>query len=126
MLKEVRAGSKVVGVFYGHPGVFVFPSHRAIAIARQEGYQARMLPGISAEDCLYADLGIDPGITGCHMYEATDFLLHEKPVDKTGHLILWQVGVVGVLDFNYRGYKVSLLPVVLLELMQPAANALLE
>ena len=45
MLHDVRKGLTVVGVFYGHPGVFVNPSHRAIAIARREGYQAMMLPG---------------------------------------------------------------------------------
>ena len=33
MLREVRKGFYVVGCFYGHPGVFVNPSHRAIAIA---------------------------------------------------------------------------------------------
>lgn len=65
MLNSTRAGRLTVGVLYGHPGVFVNPSHRAIYIARQEGYEAKMLPGVSAEDCLYADLGVDPSTTGC-------------------------------------------------------------
>ena len=56
MLREVRKGFFVVGVFYGHPGVFVNPSHRALAIANSEGFEAVMLPGVSAEDCLFADL----------------------------------------------------------------------
>ena len=43
MLQSVREGLNVVGVFYGHPGVFVNPSHRAIAIARQEGHAAFMV-----------------------------------------------------------------------------------
>ncbi|OAX30902.1 hypothetical protein K503DRAFT_806585 [Rhizopogon vinicolor AM-OR11-026] len=60
MLKSVRAGQDVLGVFYGHPGVFVSPSHRAIAVAREEGYKAKMLPGISAEDYMFADLEFDP------------------------------------------------------------------
>lgn len=34
-----RQGSNVVAVFYGHPGVFVLPSHRAIQIAQKEGNQ---------------------------------------------------------------------------------------
>jgi hypothetical protein len=82
MLKEVRAGSTVVGIFYGHPGVFAHPSHRAITLARQEVYQAKMRPSISAADCLYADLGVDPAVPGCHMYEPTDFLVSDKVVDK--------------------------------------------
>ena len=61
ILACVREGSDVCVAFYGHPGVFVYPSHEAIKRARIEGYKATMLPGISAEDCLFADLGIDPG-----------------------------------------------------------------
>lgn len=54
-----------------------------------------MLPAISAEDCLFAELGIDPGRTGCQSYEATNFLLTTRPVDAAAVLILWQVGVLG-------------------------------
>ena len=32
-----RRGLHVVCIFYGHPGVFVLPSHRAIQIALQQG-----------------------------------------------------------------------------------------
>ena len=32
-----RRGLNVVCIFYGHPGVFVLPSHRAIQIALQQG-----------------------------------------------------------------------------------------
>ncbi|MBS0193327.1 MAG: hypothetical protein JSR34_03710 [Proteobacteria bacterium] len=95
MLDEVRAGKQVVGAFYGHPGVFVWPSHEAIAQARKEGYAARMEPGISAEDCLYADLGIDPGRRGCQHYEASQLLFYERRLDPSAYLVLWQVGVAG-------------------------------
>jgi hypothetical protein len=54
-----------------------------------------MLPGISAEDCLFADLDVDPGPTGCQSYEATDFLVHARRIDPTATLVLWQVGGVG-------------------------------
>jgi hypothetical protein len=95
MLAEVRAGKKVCGVFYGHPGVFAWPPHKAIEIARREGYSAHMEPGISAEDCLYADLGIDPGKVGCQHYEASQLLFYKRRIDPTAYLVLWQVGVVG-------------------------------
>lgn len=39
MMKDVRAGQNVLGIFYGHPGAFVSPTRRAIAIARDEGYR---------------------------------------------------------------------------------------
>jgi uncharacterized protein YabN with tetrapyrrole methylase and pyrophosphatase domain len=64
LLAPVRAGLGVCAAFYGHPGVFVNPGHEAIRRARAEGYRARMLPAVSALDCLVADLGIDPAATG--------------------------------------------------------------
>ena len=95
ILSHVRRGLDVCAAFYGHPGVFVAPSHEAVRRAREEGFRARMLPGISAEDCLYADLGIDPARSGCQCYEATDFLVHGRQVDTTAALVLWQIGTVG-------------------------------
>jgi len=95
VLRHVREGKKVVAAFYGHPGVFVAPSHEAVRMARAEGYKATMLPGISAEDCLFADLGVDPARFGCQSYEATDFLVHRRRIDPTAVLVLWQIGTVG-------------------------------
>ncbi len=95
ILTEVRAGKKVCGVFYGHPGVFAWAPHRSIEVARSEGYAAHMEPGISAEDCLYADLGIDPGKFGCQHYEASQLLFYRRRLDPTAYLVLWQVGLVG-------------------------------
>ncbi len=95
MLIEVRAGKKVVGAFYGHPGVFAWAPHKAIATARSEGYAAHMEPGISAEDCLYADLGIDPGKVGCQHFEASQLMFYKRRIDPTAYLILWQVGLAG-------------------------------
>lgn len=95
MLSHVRQGKRVVGAFYGHPGMFVTPTHRAIEQARKEGYFAKMEAGISAEDCLIADCGIDPGRLGCSHYEANQFINFQRNVDTSGYLILWQVGVLG-------------------------------
>lgn len=95
ILTEVRAGKRVCGVFYGHPGVFAWAPHKSIEIARSEGYAAHMEPGISAEDCLYADLGIDPGRFGCQHFEASQLLFYQRRIDPTAYLVLWQVGLVG-------------------------------
>jgi uncharacterized protein YabN with tetrapyrrole methylase and pyrophosphatase domain len=94
LLKYVREGSNVSAVFYGHPGVFVNPSHESIKQAREEGFNAHMLPGISAEDCLFSDLGVDPGSDGCQSYEATSFLLNRRRFDTSSHLMLWQIGAI--------------------------------
>ena len=95
MLAPVRTGAYVCAAFYGHPGVFVNPGHDAVRRARREGFRARMLPGISTEDCLFADLGLDPADSGCQSFEATDFLAYRRRFDPTSSLILWQVGVLG-------------------------------
>lgn len=96
MLVPVRIGLDVCAAFYGHPGVFAYPAHAAIRQARQEGHAAWMLPGVSAADCLYADLGVDPGVQGCQSFEASDFLLRNRRFDPTSSLLLWQIGAIGV------------------------------
>lgn len=102
MLNDVRAGKNVLGIFYGHPGVFVNPSHRALAIAREEGFTAKMLPGVSAEDYMFSDLEFDPAVHGCCSFEATDFLLREVPLNTSTNNIIWQVGSVGVTTAGYE------------------------
>jgi len=98
ILGEVRAGRHVCAVFYGHPGIFADVPHVSVRKARAEGYPARMEPGISAEACLYADLGIDPGHRGVQSFEATQYLIYERRVDPTALLILWQVALAGDLE----------------------------
>jgi hypothetical protein len=112
----VRAGKRTVAAFYGHPGVFAFPSHESVRRARREGYLAYMLPGISAEDCLFADLGVDPAVNGCQSYEATDFLLHDRMADTSSQLILWQVGVVGDWTYRGNGYDLRAFPMLVARL----------
>jgi hypothetical protein len=103
MLAEVRAGRRVCGVFYGHPGVFAQVPHRMIANVRAEGFEAAMQPGISAEDCLYADLGIDPGTFGCQHYEASQLMFFRRRIDPSACLILWQIGLAGDRSTASRG-----------------------
>lgn len=94
ILHSARAGREVCAAFYGHPGFFVYPGHEAVRRAREEGLQARMEPGISSVDCLFADLGIDAGL-GCQIYHATDFLANRTRPDTTATLVLLQIGVIG-------------------------------
>ena len=121
ILRPVREGKRVCAAFYGHPGVYVEPSHEAVRRAREEGFEARMLPAVSAEDCLVADLGVDPGERGWQSWEATGFLLHGFRPDPTAGLVLWQVDGIGKLDWNLdpdpRGLQA--LAEVLVELYPP-------
>jgi siroheme synthase len=93
--QAVYRGLRVVAVFYGHPGVFVQPSHMAMQRLNGEGCTTIMLPGISTEDCLISDLGVDLSQSGYQCYEATNFLVCNKQPDTAAALILWQIGVIG-------------------------------
>lgn len=112
MLRSVRRGADVVGVFYGHPGVFVDASHRAMAIARREGHVAYMLPAVSAIDCLFADLGVDPSRPGCQVVGATDLLLRRRPLLTECSVVILQVGLVGDFGFRLSGPANDGLPVL--------------
>lgn len=105
ILSYVRDGLNVCAVFYGHPGIFAYPSHESIRQALKEGYSARMLPGISAEDCLFADLNIDPATNGCQSFEATDFLVFKRRIDPSSLLILWQIGMTGFFNYTKSNYS---------------------
>lgn len=104
MLHYVRQGQCVAAVFYGHPGIFVLSTHRAIKIARREGHRATMRPAVSALDTLCADLGVDPSQPGMVMYEASDMLIRRRRPDTGLHLVLWQVGLIGELGYRRQGY----------------------
>lgn len=95
MLREVRLGHDVFGIFYGHPGVLTIPAHRALTLARQEGYQAKMLPGVSAIDYMFSDLELEPGQHGCTIHEATDLLARNRRLEPSAHNIILQPSSVG-------------------------------
>ncbi|HET9250066.1 MAG TPA: SAM-dependent methyltransferase [Actinomycetota bacterium] len=91
----VRRGRDVCMVTYGNPAVFDDSCHEAVRRAREEGYEAEMLPAVSAIDCLFVDLGVDPGRYGLQLFEATDFLDSEQTPDTAVPLVLWQISVIG-------------------------------
>ena len=120
IVQSVEEGKKVCVAFYGHPGVFVTPSHEAIRRVQALGLEAKMLPGVSAEDCLIADLGIDPSRFGCQSYEATQFLFRDYRIDPHMTQIIWQIGLAGeatlsVLDANHSESGLAMLTDILSE-----------
>lgn len=102
IVSEVVAGKIVCVALYGHPGVFAMVPGLAIRALRERGISAEMLPGISAEDCLFADLLVDPG-EGCAQYEATNFIQHDHSADPSIHLLLWQIGMLG--DWTHKAER---------------------
>lgn len=77
---------------HGHPLVFVYTPFLVRDMADLLGLEVRVLPGVSATACLFAELMLDPGVSGLLMYEATDLLLRRRTLVPDVPLILWQVG----------------------------------
>jgi tetrapyrrole methylase family protein/MazG family protein len=100
ILSALLESQHVCVVLYGHPAVFAKPALDAVQIAKKRGYHAAVLPGISAEDCLFADLLVDPGSHGCLSLEATDLLLRQKKIDPTCHVVIWQIAVIGLFHHS--------------------------
>ncbi|EUC62604.1 uroporphyrin-III C/tetrapyrrole (corrin/porphyrin) methyltransferase, putative [Rhizoctonia solani AG-3 Rhs1AP] len=111
MLREVRTGCKVLGIFYGHPGFFATPAHRALTLARAEGYAAKMLAGISSFDYMLSDLEFEPALYGCTIHEATDLLARDRRLDPSAHNIILQIAAAGVttLEDEPENSKLQLL-----------------
>lgn len=99
ILSYVNQGNHVCVVFYGHPTVFASSALMAVKKTKEKGLLATILPAISAEDCLFADLLIDPSSHGCQSYETTDMLIRKRVLDPSNHVILWQAGMIG--SFNH-------------------------
>ena len=110
LLSWVGRGLDVCAVTYGHPGVLDRSTSEAVRRARVEGHRTRILPGISAQDCLFADLELDPGEDGCQTFDATDFLVRARIPDVAVPLILWQISLIGTTrvtgDVNRSGLRI--------------------
>lgn len=100
ILENLYKKQHVCVVLYGHPTVFAKPALAAVIAAKEKGYYAKALPGISAYDCLFADLLIDPATHGCQAFEATDLLIRRRICDPHSHLLIWQAGFIGNLGHH--------------------------
>ncbi len=103
VLAHVRLGKKVCVALYGHPTVGCDPTQMLLAHGREEGFAVRILPGISSDACLYADLGIDPmerrdpGLRGqpvraeapAHRYAHADPVVADRLHRRIQHQVLW-------------------------------------
>ncbi|CZP45208.1 Tetrapyrrole (Corrin/Porphyrin) Methylases [Legionella pneumophila] len=98
IIEEYKKVSILCVVFYGHPTFFADSALNAVRKIKKDGGEAIILPAISAQDCLFSDLEIDPGDQGCFSIEATELVLFERCIDVHAHLILWQVANFGRTD----------------------------
>ena len=84
----------VTFAIHGHPVVGVYAPFLIRDMAGLLNLEVQVLPGISAMDCLFAELMVDPCVTGMQMYEATDLLLRRRPLQPDVPALIWQIGCV--------------------------------
>jgi uncharacterized protein YabN with tetrapyrrole methylase and pyrophosphatase domain len=80
---------------YGHPWVYCYPTTLINRAAPLLGLHVEVFAGVSAFDTLLVDLGIDIAQSGVQMYEATDLLLRQRPIQSDVACVIWQPTVVG-------------------------------
>jgi siroheme synthase len=94
VLEAAIEDSPVVFAIQGHPLIFCQPPFLIRNTALALGLSVNILPGISAFDTIACDLGFDPCTHGLQLYEATDLLLRERPLQIDVPALIWQVGSV--------------------------------
>jgi precorrin-3B methylase len=94
VIDAALAEAPVCFATYGHPLVYCYPTTLIKRAAVLLNLRVEIFPGISSLDTLLIDLGVDVGLEGLQMYEATDLLLYRKPIHKEIPCILWQAHVV--------------------------------
>ena len=87
---------------YGHPLIYSYPPFLVKEMAKRLALRTKTLPGISALDCLFVDLGIDPAMNGLQMFEATELLLRDRPLFPDVPAVLWQIGALETGLFSTR------------------------
>ncbi len=95
-LNYVREGLIVCAVHGGDARVWL----EVARICRIESRRATLVPGVSTEDCLFSDLGIDPLQDGVQIYDATDYLVHGRERITSAGLVLRRMGQAK----NARGF----------------------
>jgi len=101
ILEALRQGMNVCAVFSGHPSVGVDVAHHMLQKAGDEGYPVRMVPAVSAIDCLFADLGVEPA-DGFQVFEAETLMMNDYRIDKQSGLIILQPGTMGITRVHVK------------------------
>jgi uncharacterized protein YabN with tetrapyrrole methylase and pyrophosphatase domain len=94
VLEAARREPPVALALYGHPSVFGAPPRIVREEAARQGLSVRTLPGISCIDTLLVDLNLDPADRGLQIFEATELLLRDIPLEPTVPALILQPGSV--------------------------------
>lgn len=95
VVSAALVGAPVCLATYGHPWVYCYPTTLINRAAPLLGLHVEVFAGVSAFDSMLVDLGTDIANSGIQMYEATDLLLRQRPIQTDVTCIIWQPTVVG-------------------------------
>jgi hypothetical protein len=95
--------SPVCFATYGHPTMYCYPTTLIQRAAQILDLRTVVLPGISSLDTLMSDLGIDPGVDGLQVYEATDILIRHRPLQPDVGCVIYQAPIVLEADNRLPG-----------------------
>lgn len=95
ILELIEAHHDICIAIYGHPLLLSDAINEVILILKDSDVELHILPSISSFDCLLSDLKINTQ-GGCYSIEASELIFLDKFIDKSSHLILWQIGMIGV------------------------------
>jgi uncharacterized protein YabN with tetrapyrrole methylase and pyrophosphatase domain len=88
MLDHIRAGLAICLVSHGRAALNAQVQREAIALSRAENFPAAIVPGVSALECLFSDLGLDPLRDGCQIFSAEHFVEHGRRPDPSAALVV--------------------------------------
>jgi uncharacterized protein YabN with tetrapyrrole methylase and pyrophosphatase domain len=88
---------------YGHPLVFCYPTTLIRRAARLLNLRFEVVVGVSSLDTLLVDLSYDFSADGLQMYDATDLVLKQRPLQNDVPCVLWQTTSFGVSSYERHG-----------------------
>ncbi|MGZ3382553.1 MAG: SAM-dependent methyltransferase, partial [Isosphaeraceae bacterium] len=78
---------------YGHPKMYTYPTTLIERAARLLDLKVTILPGVSSLDTLLVDLDLDPAMDGLQVYEATDVIVRNRPIQPDVPCVVLQAAI---------------------------------
>lgn len=94
VVKAALERPPVTFALYGHPLIYSYPPFLIREMAGLLGLSVKVVPGVSAMDCIFADLFVDPSMNGIQMFEATEMLLRGRLLQTDVAALIWQIGAL--------------------------------
>ncbi|MHC0449673.1 MAG: SAM-dependent methyltransferase [Candidatus Lariskella arthropodorum] len=108
VISEFQSYDNICFALYGHPFFCAQPALHAIEkiVRDREDIKIHSFPAVSALDCLWIDLKVNPAEKGMQLYEASFMIHREIPLLSHVDLVVLQAGLIDI-DTIYTGKEES-------------------